>query len=80
MVEPKNIIANSNKTKYEIKNIDYDTHTVTALSGKRHITFSFSEVNFDFSDMDLDDMYAFLRAIYSPKDVVKKMCDARGVE
>ena len=81
MIFPKFCIYKSTKEKVKIEDVDFDSKVVV-VSGleDRIYAIPFKDVEFDYSEMDLDDMYVFLRALYSPKEVVKKMCEVRGIE
>ena len=81
MIYPKYCIYKSTKEKIKIEDVDFDSQVVIVSGFKEDIyALPFKEIDFDYSDMDLDDMYVFLRALYSPKEVVQKLCEARGIE
>lgn len=80
MTYPKYCIIKKTKEKAKVADVDIDRGIVT-IFGLNDKTYSvpFKDVNFDYSDMDLDDMYDFLRHLYTPKEVLEKMCNARGI-
>lgn len=64
--------------RYTVVSVNFSDQT-TVLSGTdEQLSARIRDVDFDYSDMDLDDMYEFLRAIYPPSGVVKEMCKARN--
>lgn len=81
MVYPKYCILKSTKEKVKVSDVNFDTKIVTILGFEDHVYFvPFKDIEFDYSEMDLDDMYEFLRAMYTPKEVLQKMCEARGIK
>ena len=81
MIYPNYCIYKKTKEKIKIEDVDFDSKTVIVSGFKEGVyAIPFKDVEFSYSDMDLDDMYVFLRALYSPKEVVQKMCEARGIE
>ena len=80
MTYPKYCIIKKTKEKVKVADVDIDRGIVTivGLNDKTYFV-PFKDVDFDYSDMDLDDMYDFLRHLYTPKEVLEKMCDARGI-
>lgn len=80
-VVPKYGKSKLTKRRVEVVRIDFDNQLVEVKDDCEHTSIlRFNEIDFDYADMDLDDMYVFLRALYSPKEVVEKMCEARGIE
>ena len=80
MILPKYCIYKSTKERVKVADADFDKKTATVIDMEEHTYFvPFQDIEFEYSDMDLDDMYVFLRALYSPKEVVTKMCEARGI-
>lgn len=81
MVLPKYCIYKNTKERVKVADVDFDKKIATVVGMEEHIYFMpFKDIEFEYTDMDLDDMYVFLRALYSPKEVVEKMCEARGIE
>lgn len=80
MTYPKYCIIKKTKEKTKVADIDFDKNIVTIVGYEDRVYFvSFKDVEFDYSDIDLDDMYDFLRHMYTPKEVLEKMCEARGI-
>ena len=64
--------------RYLVLSVNFSDRTTTLSGIDEQFTSAIRDVDFDYSDMDLDDMYEFLRAIYPPSGVVKEMCKARN--
>ena len=83
-VIPKYCIYKSTKEKIEIIEMDFDTKLITVKGYEGHERFiPFTEIDktidFDYDGISISDLFPFLRAIYPPSEVVKHMCDARGL-
>jgi hypothetical protein len=80
-VVPKYGKSRLTKRRVEVVRIDFDNQLVEVKDDCDNTSIlNFKEIDFEYTDMDLDDMYVFLRALYSPKEVVERLCNARGLK
>lgn len=80
MTYPKYCTIKKTKEKAKVSDVNFDNHTVTIIGYEdRAYAIPYKDVDFDYSGMDLDDMYDFLRHLYTPKEVLEKMCEVRGI-
>lgn len=81
MIIPKYGTSRLTKRRVEVITLDFDIKLVQVKDDCGNTSIlNFKEIDFDYADMDLDDMYVFLRALYPPREVVQKLCEARGIE